>query len=92
MISESALRGYVLEEVLARLLRENGYNLLVRASQDRAAFRDSARGLLVRGRAPIIRRTRWENCRSLRRSRCLSGSSPRRSSAARQSISPLSGT
>jgi hypothetical protein len=50
MISESALRGYVLEEVLARLLRENGYSLLVRESQDRAALRDSARGLLVRGR------------------------------------------
>jgi hypothetical protein len=32
MISESALRGYVLEEVLARLLRENGYTLLVRES------------------------------------------------------------
>jgi hypothetical protein len=50
MISEAALRGYVLEEVLARLLRENGYTLLVRASQDEDALRDGSHGLLVRGR------------------------------------------
>ena len=50
MISEAALRGYVLEEVLARLLRENGYMLLVRASQDDDALRDGRHGLLVRGR------------------------------------------
>ena len=37
MISESALRGYLLEEVLARLFRENEYSLLVRESQDRGA-------------------------------------------------------
>ena len=50
MISEPVLRGYVLEEVLARLLRENGYTLLVRASQDDDALRDGKHGLLVRGR------------------------------------------
>jgi hypothetical protein len=50
MISVEALRGYVLEEVLARLLRENGYTLLVRASQDENALRDGRHGLLVRGR------------------------------------------
>ena len=50
MISEEALSGYVLEEVLARLLRENGYALLVRETQDRDALRDGRHGLLVRGR------------------------------------------
>lgn len=50
MISEATLSGYVLEEVLARLLRENGYTLLVRESQDRDALRDGKHGLLVRGR------------------------------------------
>lgn len=50
MISEPTLCGYVLEEVLARLLQENGYTLLVRASQDHDALRDGRHGLLVRGR------------------------------------------
>ena len=50
MISEAALSGHVLEEVLARLLRDNGYTLLVRSSQDRDALRDGKNGLLVRGR------------------------------------------
>ena len=50
MISEATLSGYVLEEVLARLLRENGYTLLVQESQDRDALRDGKHGLLVRGR------------------------------------------
>jgi hypothetical protein len=44
MISVEALRGYVLEEVLARLLWENGYTLLVRASQDENALRDGRHG------------------------------------------------
>jgi hypothetical protein len=50
MISEATISGYALEEVLARLLRENGYALLVRESQDRDALRDGRHGLLVRGR------------------------------------------
>ena len=50
MVSESALRGYVLEEVLARLLSQSGYRLLVEASQDDDALRDGRHGLLVRGR------------------------------------------
>jgi hypothetical protein len=50
MISESALRGYVLEEILARLLRDNGYSLLVTESQDLEALKDGPHGLLVRGR------------------------------------------
>lgn len=50
MVSESALRGYVLEEILARLLSQSGYQLLVEASQNRDALRDGRHGLLVRGR------------------------------------------
>src|SRR5262245_9185203 len=50
MIPEPVLRGYVLEEVLARLLRDNGYSLLVDASQDRDALTQGADGLLGRGR------------------------------------------
>ncbi len=33
MLSEEALRGYVLEEVLARLLSQSGYRLLVEAAR-----------------------------------------------------------
>ncbi|WP_280265612.1 restriction endonuclease [Nocardia wallacei] len=44
------MRGYVLEELLARLLQDNGYRLLVSADQDPEALQDSGRGLLVRGR------------------------------------------
>ncbi|WP_281289392.1 restriction endonuclease [Nocardia ninae] len=40
----------MLEELLARLLQDNGYRLLVAADQDREALKDSGRGLLVRGR------------------------------------------
>ena len=50
MVSESALRGYVLEEILARLLSRSGYRLLVEASQDADALKDGRHGLLVRGR------------------------------------------
>ena len=50
MVREAALRGYVLEEVLARLLSESGYRLLVEASQDADALKDGRHGLLARGR------------------------------------------
>lgn len=49
-INVAAARGYVLEELIARLLQDNGYRLLVAADQDREALKDSGRGLLVRGR------------------------------------------
>ncbi|WP_158608031.1 restriction endonuclease [Nocardia panacis] len=49
-IKVETVRGYVLEELLARLLQDNGYRLLVAADQDREALKDSGRGLLVRGR------------------------------------------
>jgi hypothetical protein len=49
-ISLPVLRGYVLEEVLARLLFDNGYRLLVSEQQDPDALTRGPHGLLVRGR------------------------------------------
>lgn len=50
MILHAALRGYVLEELLAWLLRRSGYALLVDESQDPAALCKAGNGLRVRGR------------------------------------------
>ncbi|MCM6774471.1 restriction endonuclease [Nocardia sp. CDC159] len=50
MIGREALRGIVLEEVLARLLQDNGYKLLVSEHQDPDALKQAQHGLLVRGR------------------------------------------
>ncbi|WP_255632788.1 restriction endonuclease [Amycolatopsis sp. TNS106] len=50
VITLDALRGHVLEEHLARLLRSNGYHLLVSERQDPDALKRGAHGLLVRGR------------------------------------------
>lgn len=50
MIRESHLRGYLLEEALAWLLRNSGYRLLVDKSQDKDELTLSGSGLCVRGR------------------------------------------
>ncbi len=50
MISHAALRGYVLEELLAWLLQRSGYSLLVDESQDPAALCKTGNGLRARGR------------------------------------------
>ncbi|MGY1984142.1 restriction endonuclease [Nocardia gipuzkoensis] len=50
MVGREALRGIVLEEVLARLLQDNGYKLLVSEHQDPDALKQAKHGLLVRGR------------------------------------------
>jgi hypothetical protein len=55
MVLITTLQGYVLEEVLARLLRENGYTLLVKASQDQGALRDGSNGLLVKAAVQTTR-------------------------------------
>ncbi|MET8520812.1 hypothetical protein [Nocardioides sp. NPDC004968] len=44
------MAGYILEEVLARLIRRNGYRLLESEADDPEALRDGSHGLLVRGR------------------------------------------
>ena len=50
MISENALRGYVFEEVLAKLFQGSGYDLLVSADQDPSALVSGSNGLRIRGR------------------------------------------
>lgn len=50
LLTVATLSGYLLEETLCQLLRENGYRLLQSESDDPDALRDSSRGLLVRGR------------------------------------------
>lgn len=50
LASEAALRGYILEEALAWLLRHTGYRLLVHESQDRAELKQEGNGLQVKGR------------------------------------------
>lgn len=50
MIDVDVLRGYVLEELLAALLRSSGYELLVDATQDPPALTGGGNGLRVRGR------------------------------------------
>jgi hypothetical protein len=50
MISPAALSGYLLEEVLAKMLASSGYRLLVDAEQDHDALTVGKHGLLVHGR------------------------------------------
>ncbi len=49
-LSRETLRGYVLEELLAKLIQNTGYRLLVDASQDSEELENRANGLAVRGR------------------------------------------
>src|SRR3712207_2641455 len=49
-ISRETLRGYVLEELLAKLIQNTGYRLLVDESQDPDELENRSNGLAVRGR------------------------------------------
>jgi hypothetical protein len=49
-LSTETLRGYVLEEILARLIRNTGYLLLVDERQDPDELKNVHNGLAVRGR------------------------------------------
>jgi hypothetical protein len=53
MVSQAALRGYLLEEVIARLLCASGYRLLVHEDQDPVELANGRHGLLVRGRGSV---------------------------------------
>lgn len=53
MAKRSALRGYLLEEALAWLLRHSGYRLLVDEQQDRDELVGSGGALRVRGRGAV---------------------------------------
>lgn len=50
MITQAVLRGYVLEELLAFLLQDSGYTLLVHVEQDPEALCWGGNGLRVHGR------------------------------------------
>lgn len=50
MIAKAVLRGYVLEELLAFLLQDSGYTLLVHVDQDPDALCHGGNGLRVHGR------------------------------------------
>jgi len=50
VISEESLRGYILEEVLAYLIRNTGYKLLVDPQQDPNELTKKGGGLAVKGR------------------------------------------
>lgn len=52
-ISKDTLRGYILEEVLAYLIRNTGYRLLVDANQDLEELDWRHNGLVVRGRGAV---------------------------------------
>ena len=52
-LSPEALRGYILEEVLAYLIRNTGYRLLVDDSQDPRELGWKHNGLVVRGRGAV---------------------------------------
>ena len=53
MISRDALRGYILEEVLAYLIRNTGYRLLVDERQDPQELDWKHNGLVVIGRGSV---------------------------------------
>jgi hypothetical protein len=50
MLPPATLRGYLLEEALAWLLRGSGYRLLVDESQDHDELKNGSAGLCVKGR------------------------------------------
>ncbi len=53
MPSKSTLKGYLLEEILAYLIRNTGYRLLVDKSQDPRELDQKGNGLVVRGRGGV---------------------------------------
>ncbi|MFI6675237.1 hypothetical protein [Kribbella sp. NPDC050470] len=50
MVTQEALRGYVLEEFIARLVKDSGYDLLVHHSQDPFALTTKSNELNILGR------------------------------------------
>lgn len=52
-VSKETLQGYMLEEVLAYLIRNSGYNLLVDPKQDPRELDIERNGLVVKGRGAV---------------------------------------
>lgn len=53
LIREEPLRGYILEEVLAYLIRTTGYELLVDPTQDPRELERRGNGLVIKGRGAV---------------------------------------
>src|SRR5437016_5882482 len=53
MASRESLKGYLLEEILAYLIRNTGYTLLVDPVQDPEQLELRGNGLVVRGRGAV---------------------------------------
>lgn len=53
MIGKESLKGYILEEIIAYLIRNTGYNLLVDPIQDKRELARKGNGLVVRGRGAV---------------------------------------
>jgi len=53
MIGRDSLKGYLLEEILAYLIRNTGYKLLVDPSQDPRELARKGNGLVVKGRGAV---------------------------------------
>lgn len=63
-ISKEALRGYLLEEALAYLIKNTGYNLLVDERQDPQELKNKHHGIVVKGRgaehqADVLGQLNW---------------------------------
>ena len=52
-ISRESLKGYILEEVLAYLIRNSGYRILADQSQDPDSLARQGNGLVVKGRGAV---------------------------------------
>lgn len=50
MISSATIAGYSLEEIIAKMLADNGYRLILSAAHDQERLVDGKHGLLVKGR------------------------------------------
>lgn len=53
MIGRESLKGYILEEIIAYLIRNTGYNLLVDPVQDQTELIKKGNGLVVKGRGAV---------------------------------------
>lgn len=53
MIGRESLKGYILEEIIAYLIRNTGYNLLVDPEQDPRELAKKGNGLVVKGRGAV---------------------------------------
>jgi hypothetical protein len=52
-VGPAAVRGYLLEEALAFLVKKSGYSLLVSPRQDPSSLEERGNGLVVRGRGAV---------------------------------------